>query len=491
MQVIHRIFSGIIIFLAFTRISSAQRVLTLEDCLDIAIENSYQARSAREQLRASEASAEAARLSLYSTLDLQFDIPSYDFRLRQQFNTVTRRDEFFSVENLQWLGNVTINQPVIWTNSTLSLSGQFYRLDQKDAAANEFFRNFYGDLVLRFSQPLFVPNSQRIALRRAELDFEEAKADYRRSALDLMYSVTEGFYRSYAFQEQRIIQADRVRQQEVSWSTAMRKYKAGLIAEVDALQFEVDLAAARNDLLSAENSLLSRINNFKLLIGLPLADSISLALSDTTFHGLEIPLDRAIAEAKRTRVDLKRALNNVERGELTLDEVEGRRTIRGDITLNYGLNDVEDRLRAMFLEPSQTRGAMLRVSVPVFDWGRHSRDVEAAEARLRSARFTAENVELTIEQEITDLTRRIASASERVNVLYKSRGVAEKANQINTQRYEVGTIGSIELSQSQTRLLQARLSALEALIDFNVAVADLMRRTSWDFVNDRGVELSR
>jgi len=31
MQVIHRIFSGIIIFLAFTRISSAQRVLTLED----------------------------------------------------------------------------------------------------------------------------------------------------------------------------------------------------------------------------------------------------------------------------------------------------------------------------------------------------------------------------------------------------------------------------------------------------------------------------
>lgn len=471
--------------------ASAQQTLTLEKALRIAFENSYQARVAREQLRASEASAEASRKALYSTVDLNFEAPSYDSRLKQQFNSVTRRDEYFRVENLRWFGGVSINQPLIWTNSTITLSGQMYRLDQKDASAGSFFRNYYGDLVVRLEQPLFVPNSQRIALRRAELEYEEAKSDYRRATLDLLYTVTESFYRGYSSQEQLAIQSDRVKQQEESYTTAMRKYRAGLIAEVDALQFEVDLAAARNDLLTAGNTHSGRMNNFKLLIGLPLADSLLLTLTDTSFVPVQIDPARAIGEAKRTRVDLQRARNNVERSTLSLDEIDGQRSIRGDISVNYGLNDAADKVRSLFLSPTESRGATLRITVPVFDWGKHGRDVEAAEARLRSAQYTAENTELTIEQEITDLVRRIGSAAERVNVLFKSRLVAEKANGINTSRYEVGTIGSLELSQSQTRLLQARLSALEAWIDYNVALADLARRTAFDFSTGSEVEPPR
>jgi outer membrane protein TolC len=170
-----------------------------------------------------------------------------------------------------------------------------------------------------------------------------------------------------------------------------------------------------------------------------------------------------------------------------LDETESSRTIRGDLTLSYGLNNRDEELRSLYLHPLQARGAVVTVTVPVFDWGRHARDVDAAEAQLRSAEMTAEHSELSIEQEITDLSRRIQSSAARVAVMFKSRLVAEKANDINTRRYEVGTIGSLELSQSQTRLLQARLGALEALIDYNIGVADLTRRTSFDFV--RNVEV--
>ena len=456
-----------------------QRQMTLQECLRIAFDQSYTARSAREQLRASEASAQAARRALFSTVDLTFEAPSYDRTLQSQINPDTKLKFFVPLENLQWGGSLNIRQPLIWTNSTVTLSGQVYRWDQR---SDDFFsRDFFSNMVIELSQPLLVPNMQRINYRRAELDFEEAKSEYRRATLDLRYSVTEAFYRTYSTQEQLRIQRDRVSQQEESYTTAMRKYRSGLIAEVDALQFEVDLAAARNDLLSAENSSISRSNNFKLLIGLPLADSVALALTDTTFQAITIPVENAISEAKKTRVDLQRAVNNIERGTLSLEEVDGQRAIRGDLTMRYGLNNDDKILKNLFSNYRDTRGAVLRVTVPIFDWGRHAQDVEAAEARLRAAEYTARNVELTIEQEITDLVRGISSAAERVRVLFKSRLVAEQAYDINTRRYDVGTIGSIELSQSQTRLLQARLSALDALIDYNVALADITRRTAFDF----------
>lgn len=465
-----------------------QQTLTLEQSLDLAFEHSYIARNARAQLQSSEASARAARLALFSTVDLEFNLPNYSFALAQEFNSVTNRRDFFQTENLQWSGAVNINQPLLWTNGTLTLSGLLYRIDQRaELGGHSFTRDFFTNVAITLKQPLLVTNAQSNALRRAEIAYEEALAEYRSSTLDVTYTVTESFYRTYSSQEQLTIQADRVRQQEESYTTAQRRYKAGLIAEVDALQFEVDLASARSDLLSAENTFVSQANTFKILVGIPMSDSIRLQLSDTSFHAVTIDEAVAIAQARRTRVDLQRARNNVERGELSLREAKSQRTVRADLELSYGVNNRDEELRSLFMNPLDARGVVLTVSVPVFDWGRHARQVEASEADLLSARLTAENTELTIVEDISDLVRRTRSAAERVAVLFKSRIVAEKANEITTKRYDVGTVTSVDLQQSQSRLLQARLSALSALIDYNVALADLTRRTAFDFV--RGVDV--
>jgi outer membrane protein len=471
---------------------SAQHRMTLDEALSQAMDASYTARQSREQLRASEAAAEAARRALYSRVDMEFDAPSYSRTLFSQFNTVTGRNEFFPLERTQWSGRLGITQPVIWTNSTISLSGILYRQEQQDFSPDGIvYRDWYTDLAIQLRQPLFVPNTQRISLRRAEIDFEESMADFVRSTLDLRYTVTEQFYTLYAAQERVDIQRDRVSQEEESFRTGQRKFNAGLIAEVEALQFEVDLAAARNDLLSAENTLISRHNRFKILIGLALDDSVYCVLSDTTITAVYIDEEEAVTRAKQTRVDLQRARNNIERSELDLEGVHAQRSIRGDLFLSYGLNNNEVDFVALYDDLRDTRRAVFTLSVPVFDWGRHSHDVEAAEARLRNAELGAEYLESNIEREIIDLIRSIESAAHRAEVMRKSRLIAEIANDISTKRYEVGTIGSTELAQARARLLQAKLSALEAVIDYHLALADMSRRTAYDFVAGHALTVPR
>ncbi len=474
----------------FFNTTFSQRVFTLPDCIQIAMEKSYSARSAQERLKSSEANAEAARRALYSTVDLSFDIPDYSNALTQAFNSVTQRNEFFRTEIMQINGSLTVNQPIIWTNSTVSLSGRMYRLDQKTSRTNEFSRNFFGNVAVMLRQPLFVPNTQRISLRQAELDYQQSLSDYKRTMLDIVFSLTQSFNQLYSAQQRLTIQRDRVRQQEESYNTAQSQFKAGLIAEVEALQLSVDLASAKNDLLSSENEVLSQGNSFKLLIGLPLSEQITLKMIDTTFHRVSIDLPKAIEEGKMNRIELQRARNDIERSELSLDMVKSQRSIRGDLTLSYGLSKEDIVLDKLFVRPQDTRGAVFTLSIPIFDWGKHSLDVESAEARLRSAQLTAENTEQTIEQEIIQLVKRIESAASRVEVLSASEIVAQKAFEINQARFRVGTIGSTDLAQSQTRLTTARLSALEALLDYRVAIADLTRKTFYDFERNEPVNLN-
>lgn len=461
--------------------SFAQRSLTLNECINIAFERSYTARTSRERLKSSEASAQSARRSLYSSVDLSFDLPEYSNALTQYFNTTTQRNEFFRTEQLRMNGSLAITQPIIWTNTTLSVSGNLYRLDQRLSLNDNFFRDYYTQLAIIIRQPLLVPNSLSINLRRAELDYEQALSDYKRATLDIIYNVTQSFNQLYSAQQRFGIQQDRVRQQEESFRTAQNQFKAGLIAEVEAMQLDVDLAAARNDLFNSENDLLQQSNSFKLLIGLPQSDQFELRLTDTTFHRVKIDLEKAIAEGKNNRIELQRARNDVTRSELSLDEVRSRRRIRGDITVSYGISKNDPRFQDLFAQMLDSKSASLTLTIPIFDWGKHSYDVESAEAQLHSARYTAENTEQVIELEIFQLVKKIESASSRVEVLSASEVVARKAFDINLARFRIGTIGSNELAQSQTRYTTARISALEALLEYRIALADLIRKTFYDF----------
>ncbi len=85
---------------------------------------------------------------------------------------------------------------------------------------------------------------------------------------------------------------------------AKKKYQAGLIAEVKALQMEVDLADSRNNLLSAQGALGRAENAFKRFIGLELSDSVAVQ-TDFDYQKIEIDQDEAIRLALANRTEIR------------------------------------------------------------------------------------------------------------------------------------------------------------------------------------------
>lgn len=470
---------------------SAQQSLSLMESIELASEKSYRMQNVSERYVAAKKTFEATALSLRTAVDLQLSMPNYSESLSSQFNPLTQRYEFYQISTTRVQSTLSLQQPVVWTGGTLSLSGFVFGRDQTSGltGSQKTVRDYFSNFFVSYTQPLLTPNLHKLTLERAEISLSQAESDYVRAQLDIIYDVTEAFYAVYQNSQRVEFSRELVKQNEEAYQTAQNKLAAGLIPEVEMLQSEVDLVASRNDLLNLERELARAQNSFKLLVGISLQDEVILR-TDLSHKSVRISPELAVRKALENRTDLMSTRRMQELRELEVDVAKSRRDFRFDVTATYGLNRNDASFSDVFNDFGRTRSVSLTVSVPLFDWGRNSREVEAAEAEHKSAMLTVDNLEQQIRQEILDLVNRIRVAGSRIQVLEKSVDVAQKGYDINLERFRTGTITRNDLAQAQQRLATAKVNNLAALVDYQLGLADLRRRTLWDFERNEPVRVS-
>ena len=107
--------------------------------------------------------------------------------------------------------------------------------------------------------------------------------------------------------------------------------------------------------------------------------------------------------------------------------------------------------------------------------------------QYENALATKEYVQDQVRQEVLDLLGRISAAESRIGVLQKNVAVAQKGYDISIERFRTGTISRNDLAQAQQRLTTTKLNSLSALIDYRLGIADLKRKTLFDFERQQPV----
>ncbi len=464
----------IFVFLSYSIVYS-QRTLTLEESISIAMGESYSIKSAEQSLVSSQMNLEAIKMGLRSSVNLEFDLPRYSRSLSSQFNTTIGTEQFFEVGYTTIEGRLSITQPILFTNGTLSISGSVFGRDQFGELTGTN-RDYFSNVGIRLRQPLFVFNTQAANLDRAEINLEKTERQYTQAEKDIIYNVTSSFYYLFRSKKNVEITKEKVAQTEISYNTAANKFKAGLIPEVEMLQLEVDLAASKNELLNAEQLFEEARNEFKLLIGLSLDEQIDV-MANLQYSPVEIKTEEAIENALKHRSDILNAEADITLSKMNIDQVESQSTIRADLTANYGINKNDEQFDNIFNNFEDTRSVTMTVSIPVWDWGKNAREVESAEAGHNLNLLKYQNLKEQIVKEVLSAINRLNSAKARVEVLSKSVDVAVKSYEINLERFKSGNITSFDLSQMQLKLTDSKINSLNAMIDYQIALADLERKT--------------
>ena len=116
-----------------------------------------------------------------------------------------------------------------------------------------------------------------------------------------------------------------------------------------------------------------------------------------------------------------------------------------------------------FFDQRVNKSLGLSLSLPIFNnWNRMTQ-IQSAQVNLKNAELGLENTKLQVIQEITQALNDYSSYSSQLKAAEKSLIASEKAFETQQERYNVGASTLIELSQAQTQYFNAQSSKTSAL----------------------------
>ncbi|MBN2806215.1 MAG: TolC family protein, partial [Prolixibacteraceae bacterium] len=462
MNTLRNIALTVLLFSFGTALKAEIFTLDLDKSISIAKMKSLEMLSLKQDLKIAEYNLKSATSRFRTHVDLNLVSPNYTETIRQ-FEDSTGIT-FYSVKQAVYSSNLTINQPLP-TDGNIYVSSGLSSTDD----LNDDTRWMRMNTRLGLTQPidaLYGYNRIRSAFKTAELAYEESQKRLRREELNLVYNVSNSFYRLLSVQKREDIARLNLERQQEAFDIARQKFEAGLIREVDALQMEVDLAEAQNNYDLALVDQYDAQNSFKRIIGIGLNDSVIISNS-MEYQLVVVDPVHAVSLALQNRQEIREQEIQIELTRLNLKRQKSEGMVSGDLNAYYEKIGVNNSVIGTQLSQSVSNsysdfqerpgnfGIGVSINIPIIDWGENRALVNAAEARLQRNLYEQEALMRNIETEVKNLVADLNSSLKRLQLLEKNVLVAEKSFEITRARFSDGDIDSQALALERERLNNA------------------------------------
>jgi outer membrane protein TolC len=431
-------------------------------------------------------------------LDFNLFTPSWEEDVREIYQT-DGLPVYNSTGSLKAGGNISFKY-VLPTGGNFDLSSNMFFENFSTALSqqnNEMLRRnqVYSRFMLSFNQPIFTANKLKENMKVAELSYKRSVCYYTRAQMDIVYNVTSAFYQVYRTAFENRINLDKLANSKEAYRIAKMKMEMGNLPEGDLLTSEIIVGQDESRLLESQGKLEATYDDFKLLIGLDISESIEL-VADMEFESFLINMQKAIEEAIRNRMEIQENDINIQLQEIEIKRAKREREVKGNISAYYnftGLSTLSDGSLGELTQSSfdnmldrpANRGIILTLSYPISDWGRSKNLVQREQRRLKQQQLNQEDVKRTIETQVRKIVRSVYEAEKRYRINQRNREVAIESYRISQLRFENGDMTSQELSIEQERLSNVQLAYIDAYITYRLSLADLNRKTMYDFENER------
>lgn len=401
----------------------AQSTLTLEEAVDLAMENNYAIRVARNEARIA--------ANDYSIGNAGF-LPSLDVSAQQ-----SRRA----------FGNVSGDQAVFGTAHTV-------------------------DLAMNLSTTLFDGGGQFAAYRRLGSEMDQVALDAERTTEATLADVVVSYYDLVRLQEQVEVQAEAVAISEERVRIAELRRDLGSASELEVRRAHVDLNADRAALLRQEISFTNAKANFNQLIARD--DDLEFHVADTIRVDRTLRIDDLRAVAGRRNKTLAVVRQAMETAELSRAEVRTEWLPSISLSAGYGFNNLTQELGLPAGRPPGLNYG-LTASWGIFDGFNRKRRLENASLRLRNSELALQDARTALATRLENAFQNYENSLELVDLERENVSLAEFNVDIALEQFRIGTITSVELREVQSAFTNAELRFITAQFEAARAQTDLMQ----------------
>ncbi len=319
--------------------------------------------------------------------------------------------------------------------------------------------NSISRLEIGLRQPLYQFGAGGAPGRRASAIAAAAESRYRKSELDLILEVREGYLdviRAGAYSEVAS-QGVELARENVRLTALLQE--RGFQAEVDGLEARRALLEAESGLLQAENGIELARGNVNRILGRSI-DTPFAPASVTEIPDDPGPLNELVRLAASRRPEAQGLRHNMEEAEAGIQLAKALRQPRVNLEAGYALQT------PTALVPRSGVTAGLSITLPLFDGALRSFNIREAEERLAQIKSGLRALEDGIALEVQQQRLAMVAARKRLEFANGAIDAARKVHEITMLKLERG-------HAIQAEVLNARLSLQRALTERATAETDL------------------
>ena len=402
--------------------------LTLEQCIQLAVENSSDMRNARINLAIDGLRVKDARARYYPDI---FVNGRYDFSDAVDFG--------FERENYD-----------------LGMGGQYTLWDNGQREAN-------------FSQ---AKDRRDATLNRNE-----------QTKQNLIFQVTQAYYNVLKAQELVKVDLEILERSRENTNRVRAFVAAGIQIEADVATAQVTEANDELSLLNDQNALEIAMATLPRIMGLDPATLITVA-EDTDYalyrdkgqiEAVVLSIEEAIQRAFETRPEFKELQSTIHRLEwdLTLARLSRWPQLNAEYNYNVNLDDyLHERENFTDFRSWEVRTTL---NFPIFDGGFRTRRIQEAALSLEQVREDASDLERSVALDVRQAYLNLRRAERAVDISNTQVRNAELSLQVIRGRFEQELSILLELLNAQTEFARALTNQVRAFYDYKIAQVALQR----------------
>ncbi len=414
-------------------LSAQERVLTLEESLQIGLRNSKQIKISQAVLKSSEAKITEVGSQM---------LPRLSFGA-----SYTRLSDVkpFAV-------SVPFSQTPITIQETI--------LDNYQ-------------LKLSLQQPLFTGFRLSSLKSAAEYNNKAVEFEHTKEINEEALRIHQTFWNYYKAQKVLQLVEENLKSLEKHLADTKNFLENGLVTRNDLLKLEVQYSNTELKKIEAKNAVELARTSFNKAVGLPLNTSSQVMAEKPQAISLTTKFDELLTEALQSREEIKSLEYKIKAGEENIDAAQAGWFPSIFLFGDYYYSKPNQRIMPLEDKFEDTWAVGVGLNWNIFDWGETSAKTTQAEQQLIQAETSYQIIKENIELEVYKDYLTTLSEFEKVSVSNKAVEQAEENYRITKDKYNQQLATSTDLIDAEVALLNAQTNLTNALVDLELAKTKL------------------
>jgi outer membrane protein TolC len=356
------------------------------------------------------------------------------------------------------------------TGGSVTVSSSVLRDDELD-------NPYEGDVAVSVVQPLlrgggFVVATRPISDAKFNVAIEEARL--RQEVLRIVLETKRAYYDTVL--ALLVIDAtnEAITRDHQLLEASGSLFNRRLVTKRDVYSAEILLADDKATLAEAEEAFDLRRNDLLDIVGLPISAIVDLTDGQLPFAPITIEEDRWIATAVRSRPEVLELDERMRKSRLNVSVAKNTVFPQLDVVGAYGRGESADSAAQAFDLNGDRWTAGLVFSFPIGNVGPRAA-LTQAEIEHSRLRFQLADTERFVELEVRAAALKLKRTELTARAFEMKKRSSEGKLEVSKARFTLGVDTNLDITDSQTDLLDADIELLRAIRDYNIGLAELER----------------